>query len=103
MLTGIFAGVTWALETVIIGIALGMAPMTASSHIIFLAPFIATFLHDAASSVFMLIYNAVRGKLGELGKVFKNANFKWLVMASVIASPSAHMSRITIRQTEQKR
>ena len=87
MLTGIFAGITWALETVIIGIALGMTPMTASSDIIFLAPFIATFLHDAASSIFMLIYNIARGKIRELGRVFKNSNLKWLVMASVIGGP----------------
>ena len=55
MITGIFAGITWALETVILGIALGMSPFVSSEQAILLAPFIATVLHDACSAVYMLL------------------------------------------------
>jgi len=66
MLTGILAGVTWALETVILGIALQMSPLTSDVRIAFLAPFIATFLHDAFSAIYMLLYHVVRGKTRDL-------------------------------------
>ncbi len=87
MLTGLFAGITWALETVVLGIALGMSPFLTTEQAILLAPFVATFLHDAFSAVFTFIYNAVRGKLGELFAVFRTKDFKWLALASAIGGP----------------
>lgn len=87
MLTGILAGITWALETVILGIALAMAPFLSTQQVIVLAPFVATFLHDAFSSVFLLGGTLVRGKLGGLRRVFKSKSFRWLVLASAIGGP----------------
>jgi hypothetical protein len=52
MIKGLLGGVTWAIETVVLGIALGMTPFLSSEEAIFLAPFVATFLHDAFSAVF---------------------------------------------------
>ncbi len=63
MMIGILAGVTWALETVVVGIALGTAPLNISARVVFLAPFIATFLHDTLSALYMFIYNALCGRL----------------------------------------
>ncbi len=54
MLIGIFAGITWALETVILGVALCMTPFVSTEQAIFLAPFISTFLHDTFSAFFCL-------------------------------------------------
>ncbi len=87
MLTGILAGITWALETVILGIALGMAPFLSTQQVIVLAPFVATFLHDAFSSVFLLGGTLVRGKVGGLRHVFKTKSFRWLILASAIGGP----------------
>lgn len=87
MLTGIFAGVMWALETVILGLALGMTPFISTEQAIFLAPFISTFLHDASSALFMFVYNVIRGKAKELLAVFKSSSLKWLVLASAIGGP----------------
>ena len=87
MLTGIIAGITWALETVILGIALGMSPFVSTEQAIFLAPFISTFLHDACSGLFMIAYNVIRGKAKELLGVFKSSSLKWLVLASAIGGP----------------
>ncbi|MBO5009515.1 MAG: DMT family transporter [Clostridia bacterium] len=87
MLTGLSAGITWALETVILGIALGMSPFVSTEQAIFLAPFVSTFLHDAFSALYLFIYNAVRGNTGELLSVFKNPGFKWLILASAIGGP----------------
>ena len=87
MFTGIFAGITWALETVILGIALGMSPFVSTQEAVVLAPFVSTFLHDLFSALFMLVYNMVRGNLRSLSGVFRNADFRWLVLASAIGGP----------------
>ena len=87
MLTGLSAGVTWALETVVLGIALGMSPFVSSEQAILLAPFVSTFLHDSFSALFLLFYNLVRGKAKEFFGVFKSTSFKWLVLASAIGGP----------------
>ena len=87
MFTGIFAGVTWALETVILGIALSSAPFISTKQAVFLAPFVSTFLHDAFSSVYMLIYNLLKGEAKKIISVFKTKSFKWLVLSSAIGGP----------------
>ena len=87
MITGILAGITWALETVILGIALGMSPLVSTEQAIFLAPFVSTFLHDACSALFMVAYNLIRGKGRELLGVFKSSGLKWLILASAIGGP----------------
>lgn len=87
MLTGILAGITWALETVLLGIALGMSPLVSTEQAILLAPFLGTFLHDATSAIFMLIYNACRRNLKNVLSVLKSKSFPWLVLASAIGGP----------------
>ena len=85
--TGIFAGITWAMETVVMGIALTTPSFISTPQAIFLAPFISTFLHDAFSAIYMFLYNTIKGNLKNLFKVFKNGCFKWLVVSSAIGGP----------------
>ena len=70
MFAGIIAGITWAIETIVLGIALAMSPFCTTEQAIFLAPFVSTFLHDAFSAIWALIYNGVRGKLPNVWKAF---------------------------------
>lgn len=87
MMTGLFAGITWALETVILGIALSMTPFVSGAHAILLAPFISTFLHDAFSAIYMLFFLGIKGTLAEIWKTVRTKNFKWLLLASAIGGP----------------
>ena len=87
MIFGILAGIIWALETVVLGIALNKTVFISTPEALFLAPFIATFLHDATSAILMFIYNAVRGNLKSLAYVFKTPELKWLLLASAIGGP----------------
>lgn len=87
MISGIVAGITWALETVILGIALGMTPFLSTAEAIFLAPFVSTFLHDACSAIWAACYNGVRGNLGNVWKAFKTKSGKWVAVAAVIGGP----------------
>lgn len=88
MIAGLVAGITWALETVILGIALAMSPWFTSEQAIFLAPFVSTFLHDLCSAVFATIYNAVKGNLKNVwNALFKTKTGKFVVVAALIGGP----------------
>ncbi len=87
MIAGILAGVTWALETIILGMALAQAPFVSTEQAVFLAPFVSTFLHDTFSAVFSCIYNAVRGNMKQLGLALKTRSGKFVAVAAVIGGP----------------
>ncbi len=87
MTAGIIAGITWALETVILGIALNMVPFISTEQASFLAPFASTFLHDAFSAIWCFIYNAIRGNLGNVWRALKTKSGKWVIVAAIIGGP----------------
>ena len=87
MLYGIIAGITWALETVILGYALSMTPFVSTEQAIVLAPFVSTFIHDFFSSIWALIYNGVRGKLKYVWRAFKTRGGKFVSLAAIIGGP----------------
>ena len=87
MISGIIAGITWALETLVLGIALGMTPFVSTEEAVFLAPFVSTFLHDACSAIWATLYNGVRGNLGNVWRAFKTKSGKWVILAAVIGGP----------------
>lgn len=87
MISGILAGIFWAIDTVILGIALSMTPFVSTEQAIVLAPFVSTFLHDFFSAIYSWIYNAIRGNFKKSLKVVKTKSFKWVVLASAIGGP----------------
>ena len=87
MLCGILAGITWALETVILGMALSMAPFVSDAQAVFLAPFVSTFLHDAMSALFLLCVNGWKGRLKEIFGICKTKTFPLLLVSSAIGGP----------------
>lgn len=88
MISGVLAGVTWALETIVLGIALNMSPMVSTEQAIFLAPFVSTFLHDMFSALWATLYNLIRGKLKSVWHVItKTENGKFVVLGAVIGGP----------------
>ena len=87
MTAGILAGVTWALETIILGMALAMTPFVSTEQAVFLAPFVSTFVHDAFSAIWACLYNGVRGNLPQLWKALKTKGGKFVALAAVIGGP----------------
>ena len=83
MFAGIIAGITWALETVILSKALGLDPLASMA----LATFVSTFLHDACSALWAWIYNGVKGNLKNVWKAFKTKSGKWVILAAIIGGP----------------
>lgn len=87
MFSGIFAGITWALETVLIGWVLTTSPFVSTEQALFLAPFVSTFLHDLFSAIFLFIYNAVKRNFKNVIGAIKTADFKWIILSSLIGGP----------------
>lgn len=87
MIYGILAGITWALETVILGMALKMSPMVATEQALFLAPFVSTFLHDLCSAVWCSGYNGIHGNFLKVFRLLKLPEGRRVVMAAVIGGP----------------
>ncbi len=87
MLAGIIAGVTWAIETIILGIALAMSPFVSTEQAVFLAPFVSTFIHDAFSALWACAYNGIRGNLPAVIKAVKTKSGRFVALAAVIGGP----------------
>lgn len=87
MIAGIIAGMTWAIETTILGIALDMAPFKSTEQAVLLAPFASTFLHDLFSAAWACLYNGVRGNLPGVARAIKTRSGRFVALAAVIGGP----------------
>lgn len=87
MIDGLLAGLLWGLDTVILGIALLMAPFSQNEQAIFLAPFISTFIHDFCSSMWILFYLGVRKQIKQVGQALKTKSGKYIVLAALLGGP----------------
>ena len=75
MLAGIIAGITWAIETIVLGYALAMSPFFSTEQAIFLAPFVSTFLHDSFSALYMWVIYGVKRELKDSFQICKTKDF----------------------------
>ena len=87
MFAGIFAGISWAIETLVLGIALAMSPFVSTEQAVVLAPFVSTFLHDVFSAIWSCIYNGVRGNLPDVVNALKTKSGRFVSLAAVIGGP----------------
>ena len=87
MFAGMIAGMAWAVETIVLGIALAMTPFVHTEQAVLLAPFVSTFLHDAFSALWACIYNGIRGRLPDVVKALKTKSGKFVMLAAVIGGP----------------
>lgn len=87
MIAGLLSGLTWAAETVLMGVVLAMSPFFSTPQAIAIAPFAATFLHDTFSALSLFVYNALRGKLKGFFRIFTKPDCKWLVLGAAIGGP----------------
>lgn len=87
MLMGILAGMAWAAETIILGIALAMSPFVRTEEAILLAPFASTCLHDFFSAIWTFLFLGIRGKLPDVLKALKMKMGKTVALAAIIGGP----------------
>ncbi len=84
---GLGAAITWALDTVILSIALANAAFFSTELAIALAAFVSTFLHDACSAIYMWIYMGVKRQLGNVKRALFSKAGKWMLLASILGAP----------------
>ena len=65
---GLISGILWALDTVILGIGLAMAPFIGTAEALALGAIVGAALHDVFCAVWMFIYMAIRGRLRTRGQ-----------------------------------
>ena len=87
MFYGLGAGLAWAAETVLLGLALSMSPFVTGTQAAALAPFAAAFLHDACSALFMTVLNLLRGKGKETVRLLGTRGGRAIALAAVIGGP----------------
>ena len=87
MFSGIVAGILWGLDTVILGVALNSTPFLSTEQAIALAPFVSTFLHDACSSLWMLLYMGIKKELGKVIEALKTRSGKFIILGALLGGP----------------
>ncbi|MCD7775571.1 MAG: DMT family transporter [Clostridiales bacterium] len=87
MFTGLAAGALWGLDTVILGIALSMSEFVSTEQAVILAPFVSTFLHDAFSSLWMMIYTGVTAQFKNVIKALKTKSGKFIILGALLGGP----------------
>ena len=87
MYAGIIAGITWAIDTVILGIVLGSTSFISDTEAILLAPLVSTFLHDLFSAVYCAIFNLLKGNWSKFIEALRSKNGRFIALASLIGGP----------------
>jgi len=84
---GLLSGITWALDTVLIGIVLSSTLLMSTEQVIFLAPLISTFLHDTMSSIWMMVYMGFKGQLKTAFSKIKTRSGRFVMLGALMGGP----------------
>lgn len=87
ILYGVFSGFAWAVDTVLIGIVLSSTIMLETKQVIFLAPLVSTFLHDFMSTIWMIVYMAIKGSLATALSKLKTRSGRFVVLGALLGGP----------------
>lgn len=80
---GILSGATWGLDTVILAIAVAMAPFLGAGQ----APVASAMLHDVASALILLVYMGVRGRLRDTLAALGTRPGRVVALAALLGGP----------------
>ena len=84
---GLLSGLLWGLDTVVLGIALVMAPYDGTPEALAYAAIVAAFFHDAACAVFMLAYMGAKGRLKDTWAALKTKSGKVVMLGALLGGP----------------
>jgi drug/metabolite transporter (DMT)-like permease len=87
MTWGLASAILWALDTVILSIALSSTVFLSTPQAIAVASFTSTFIHDTGDALYMLGFNGVRRKLGKTWKLLRSKTGLFIVIAALIGGP----------------
>lgn len=80
---GLMSGILWGIDTVILGIALGMVPFVGAAE----ATVASAFMHDATCAILLFIFMDVRGRLRDTAAALKTRSGKVVVLGALMGGP----------------
>ncbi len=84
---GILSGALWGLDTVLTGFVLNSTPFVQTEQAILIAPIISAFLHDAFSSIWMILFSVIKGELIKTIKLLKTRSGRFVAIAALFGGP----------------
>lgn len=92
---GLTSGLLWGLDTVILGIALGMSPYIGTIEALALAAIVSSALHDVFCALWLFVYMAVRGRLGDTLAALKTRSGKVVILGALLGGPIGMTGYVT--------
>lgn len=80
---GVFSGALWGLDTVILGLALALAPFLDAPE----ASLASALLHDAICAIILLIYMGARGRLKNTLAAIRTRSGKAIALGALLGGP----------------
>ena len=87
--TGILSGMTWGLDTVLIGAAMVMAPFVENPVLLIGGTVICSMLHDVFAALWMLVIMGYKGRLKDLIPAIKSKDGLFCVVGALFGGPLA--------------
>lgn len=84
---GLFSGILWGLDTVVLGIALSMSPYLGTTEALSFAAIASSFLHDAACALWLAVYMGVRGRLKDTLAALKTKSGLVVIAGALLGGP----------------
>lgn len=84
---GLFSGILWGLDTVVLGIALSMSPYIGTAEAIAFAAIASSFLHDAGCAIWLLFYMGIKRRLGDTLRALKTKSGLVVIAGALLGGP----------------
>ena len=84
---GLFSGILWGLDTVVLGIALSMSPYIGTAEAIAFAAIASSFLHDAGCAIWLMIYRGAKRRLKDTLAALKTRSGKVVMLGALLGGP----------------
>ena len=92
---GLFSGILWGLDTVVLGIALSMSPYIGTAEAIAFAAIASSFLHDAGCAIWLMIYMGAKRRLKDTLAALKTRSGKVVVLGALLGGPIGMTGYVT--------
>lgn len=84
---GLFSGILWGLDTVVLGIALSMSPYIGTAEAVAFAAIASSFLHDAGCAIWLMIYMGAKRRLKDTLAALKTRSGKVVMLGALLGGP----------------
>ncbi len=88
--TGLFSGCAWGLNSVLLGLALGLVPVMGDKAALLTIPLAAACMNDSLAGLWLLLYNGGAGRFQEILRSLKTFPGLMVCVAALLGGPIAN-------------